>query len=134
MSSGRNILQPVKEFFGAVRMPDLQIWSLKNCSPKENNLLSLNAAMKKWSTTVKRVAVSITDYGERGKDIFLEINTVSGYTTQFPEIITPVNWFPVPIDIKVRGLLICSLACLNFFRQSLARIKSRYVNVALITK
>ena len=31
---------------------------------------------------------------------------------------------------KVSGPLICSLACLNFFQQSLARIKSSYVNVA----
>ena len=45
-----------------------------------------------------------------------------------------INWFFVPADKKVWGPLTYSLACLNFFQQSLVRIKSKYVNVAHSTE
>ena len=92
--------------------------------------------------------------------LFLEISAISGYITRFPQIVdrrrrdfsnnvschheeyicvagvprNSINWFPVSANKKVWGTLIYSFACLSFFEQILAPIKSRYLNVAHSTE
>ena len=117
-------------FCGTERIPGHQIWSSKNCSPKEKKPFKLklreNSHEVMFDNCFKsRVLLKVTT--REVMTLFLEISTISGYITRFPEIVARrsgdfqtmprnlINWLPVPADKKVWGPLIYSLAGLNFF-------------------
>ena len=72
-------------------MPGPQIWSSKNCSPTDKNLLKLKLpenihVVMVDNCYIPRVALQVTT---RGNDLFLflEICIISSYIARFPEIV-----------------------------------------------